>query len=258
VDSVLDGNLPLSVFNQAVAQSLYQEERFGLLGCDQTPIAASCTNPGGINGIRSGTAPIPQGPTSGATAKGDLGTVSGDAAVAERMSEEDATLLQNTGNALPITKADLNGGITVTGSGAEYLIADPTGEAAVGFPGRDAINPLQQLQAYSGNAGAFNYVPANSASGQPVPSSALSTSDSSVTGGLALSTTAASAPDPSTPIDFTTTSRGQLAPGSYTWSGFVYVPTTDTYTFRLQYSSSVASSGVSFQFDGSPRSLTAA
>ena len=36
-------------FNQSLARILYQEQRFGLLGCDPTP-AAACTNPGGIGG----------------------------------------------------------------------------------------------------------------------------------------------------------------------------------------------------------------
>src|SRR5215469_3378405 len=57
--AVANGTVPLSVFNQALAEMLYQEERFGMLGCDQTPVAASCTNPGGVNGDRTGTAPLP-------------------------------------------------------------------------------------------------------------------------------------------------------------------------------------------------------
>ena len=62
VQAVANGSVPLSVFNQALATMLYQEQRFGMLGCDQTPVAASCTNPGGINGDRSGNALLPAGP----------------------------------------------------------------------------------------------------------------------------------------------------------------------------------------------------
>lgn len=257
VDSVLYGNLPLSVFNQSVARILYQEQRFGLLGCDQSPVASSCTNPGGIASDRTGTQTLPTGPANGATAASDLGTKNGDAAVVERMSEEGATLLKNSGKALPITASDLTGsGVLVTGAGAEYTVADPTSEAATGYLDRDAINPLQQLQAFSGKASAFTYVPANSASGEAVPSSALSTSATSVTGGLAR-TAGPGSPATDNTIDFTTTSAaGQLTPGNYTWTGYVYVPTTDTYTFRLQYSSAVPASDVTFSFDGTARSLS--
>ena len=35
-----NGSIPLAVFNQSLARILYQEQRFGMLGCDQTPIVA--------------------------------------------------------------------------------------------------------------------------------------------------------------------------------------------------------------------------
>ena len=257
VQAVANGSVPLSVFNQALATMLYQEQRFGMLGCDQTPVAATCTNPGGINGDRTGTAPLPTGPSHGAT-PADLGTKNGDAAVVEKMSEEGAVLLKNTGNALPISKSDLGGGILVTGPGAEYTIADPTGEASVGFADRDAISPLEQLKAFSGNPGAFSYVPANAPSGEPVPSSALSDSATSVTGHLDR-TTGPGSPATDSSIDFTTASgKGQLAAGNYTWTGYVYVPATDTYTFRFQFSSGVPASGVTFALDGAAQTLSAA
>lgn len=243
VQAVVNGTVPLAVFNQALAEMLYQEQRFGILGCDQTPVSALCTNPGGVGGDRTGTAPLPAGPSSGASPVGDLGTQSGDGAVAERMPEEGAVLLKNDAATLPITPSDLSGGVLVTGAGAEYVIADPSSEAAVGFANRDAINPLQQLQSFSGDPGAFTYLPANSPSGQPVPSSALSTSNTSVTGGLAR-TTGPGSPTTDSTLDFTTVSgQGQLAPGAYTWTGSVYVPTTDSYTFRFQFSPAVAASG---------------
>ena len=137
-------------------------------------------------------------------------------------------LLKNDSATLPISRADLRGGVMVAGVGAEYTIADPTSEASVGFADRDAINPLEQLQNFSGDPGAFTYVPANSPSGEPVPSSALSTSNSTVTGGLSR-TTGPGSPTTDQSLDFTTASvQGQLAPGDYTWTGYVYVPTTDS------------------------------
>jgi beta-glucosidase len=257
VQAVENGSVPLSVFNQALATMLYQEQRFGMLGCDQTPAAASCTNPGGIKGDRTGTAPLPAGPARAATPAADLGTKSGDEAVVEKESEEGAVLLKNDSSALPLTSSDLHGGILVTGPGAEYTIADPTGEASVGYADRDAISPLEQLKQFSGDPGAFSYVPASSPSGEPVPSSALSDSTSSVTGHLDR-TTGPGSPSTDSSLNFTTASgQGQLAAGDYTWTGDVYVPTTDSYTFRFQFSSGVPASGVTFSLDGAAQKLGA-
>ena len=234
VDAVLTGNLPLSVFNQALARILYEEERFGMLGCDQTPVSSSCTNPGGVGGDRTGAANLPAG------GDGQLGTKYGDAAIVERYSEEGATLLENEGDALPITSADLAGGILVAGGNANHTVADPTNEASTGFIGRNAINPLQQLKDLSGNPNAFTFVPANDPVGQPVPTSVLSTDTSGNTfGGLNVSVDGGPAAQDSHPIDHTKVNGNQLAPGTYTWSGFLYVPTADTYTFAIQQSRSL-------------------
>jgi beta-glucosidase-like glycosyl hydrolase len=242
--AIVNGGVPLSLFKQSLARILYQEERFGMLGCDDTPVAATCTNPGGIGSDRTGTAPLPAGPSSGATPANNLGTEAGDAAVSEKGAEEGSVLLKNDGGALPIKPANLAGGIAVVGPNAEYLVAAPSREASTGFPDRIAINPLQQLQALSGNAAAFSFNPANGPTGEPVPSSALSTSSSSTTGNLNQTTpTVATVPS----LDFTTASSGgQLAAGSYSWSGYVYVPSTDNYTFRFQQSAAVPNANVTF------------
>jgi beta-glucosidase len=264
VNAVLAGTVPLSLFKQSLARILYQEQRFGLLGCSSTPVSPLCTNPGG-NGAQGGDAPgtgtrtgqvlLPDGPSSGAPV---LGTKNGDAAIVEKYSEEGAVLLQNDNQALPITSSDLHGGILVTGANANHTVADPTREASTGFVDRNAVNPLQQLKAFSGKPDAFTYVPAGDPTGQPVPSSALSTSTASVTGSLAR-TTGPGAPSTDPTIDFTTVSgHGQLAPGSYTWSGNVYVPATDTYTFDFQQSSAVPNANVTFTFDGTPQNLSTA
>ncbi|MDA0161616.1 glycoside hydrolase family 3 C-terminal domain-containing protein [Solirubrobacter ginsenosidimutans] len=241
--------MPLAVFNQSLARILYQEQRFGLLGCDQTPVSSSCTNPGGIGSDRTGTAPLPAGSSSGTPV---LGTKNGDAAIVERYSEEGATLLKNDQSALPLTGLN-DGDVLVTGANANHLVADPTNEASTGFIDRDAINPLQQLKEFSGKPGAFQFAPANDPTGYPVPSSALSRSNSTVTGNLAR--TGPGAGNDSS-LDFTSVSAaGQLAPGVYSWTGYVYVPTTDTYTFAVQQSASVAAGNVTVTLDGTTRTL---
>jgi beta-glucosidase len=260
--------LPLSVINQSIARVLYEEERFGLLGCDPVP-TATCTNPGGVGSDRSGTAPLPLG------AAGQLGTKYGDAAVVEKYSEEGATLRKNDGHALPLTSSDIAGGILVTGSGANHTVADPTNEASTGFIDRDAINPLEQLKLFSANPGAFTFVPANDPTGQPVP--CLVTNDTSPTGaapaaappaacdatsGLQRSsgaTVAGLAPDQvDQSVDYTTaTTAGQLAGNTaYQWSGWVYVPSADTYTWSLQYN--VPNANVTFGFDNNASPVTGA
>ncbi len=240
VNAVLNNALPLSIFNQSLARILYQEERFGMLGCDQSPRLPSCTNPGGIyvgtpQEDRTGAASLPDGPTTGTPV---LGTKNGDAAIVEKFSEEGATLLKNDGNALPLTAADLAGGILVTGGNANHTVADPTNEASTGMRDRNAVNPLQQLKAFSGNPGAFTFVPANDPTGQPVPPSALSTTpDASGLGGLMLSIDGGAPTKDTTPVDHTAVNGNQLAPNhTYVWSGYLYVPADDTYGFAFQQS----------------------
>ena len=170
VDAVVNGSIPLAVFNQSLARILYQEQRFGLLGCDQTPVSSLCTNPGGIGADRTGTAPLPTGSTSGTPV---LGTKNGDAAIVEKMTPRRARpCSRTTASALPLSAAGLNDGdVLVTGANANHTVADPTNEASTGMIDRDAVNPLQQLKEFSGKPGAFTFAPANDPTGYPVPSS---------------------------------------------------------------------------------------
>lgn len=261
VNAVATGNLPLAVLNQALAEVLYQEQRMGLLGCDDQPRAAICTNPGGVNGDRTGNSPLPSGPASGATAAANLGSENGDAAVAERLSEEGAVLLKNNSGALPLNSADLHGGVAVSGPGAEYLIAEPSDEASTGFPDRISISPLAQLKALGSEPNSISYTPAQGPTGEPVPPGQLSTTSGQVDGALQRTAGPGSpAHDPT--LDFTkVSSAGQLPSGDYVWTGYVYVPQADRYTFRFQYTPGAALAGaapVTFTLDNQRQSLSAA
>ena len=66
-------------------------------------------------------------------------------------------------------------GIRAEADRLRLRLADPTIEAALGFVDRDAVNPLEQLKALSGDPGAFTFVPANDPTGQPVPCKVTST-----------------------------------------------------------------------------------
>ncbi len=80
----------------------------------------------------------------------------------------------------------------------------------------------------------LSYHPILGFDGVPVPQSALSTSGLTAGTGLARTSPVAQT-DPN--IDFTSVSgHGQLLFGTtYQWTGYVYVPIADTYTFRLQF-----------------------
>ena len=267
--AVANGTIPLPVFNQALARVLYQEERFGLLGCDNS--SADCKNPGGIGSDRTGLVPLAAGPTAGTP---ELGTRNGDAAIAEKVAEEGAILFKNDAHTLPITVSDLKRGIAVSGPGAEYLVANPNNEGAAGFPHRNAVSPLQQLRALSGMPSAFTYTPVNSPTGQVVPCHVLSSlpssaeAPSSVPGstcaarsGLQRSSGAsldALAPDQiDSTVDYSSLSTGgQLTGGKiYHWDGWLYVPAKDSYVFRVQHSTALADAKVAFTFDDSRKSL---
>ncbi len=269
VNAVANQTVPLSLFNQALARVLYQEERFGLLGCDNSH--ATCRNPGGIGTDRSGLAPLKPGSDGGPI---ELGTGNGDAAIAERIAEEGAVLLKNEHHALPIAAAVLQQGIAVSGPGAEYLVANPNNEGAAGFAERNGINPLQQLKLLSGAASAFTYTPANSPTGQPVSCHVLSSFPSS---GKAPTMVPGSSCDTQSglqrssgssldrlrndridrQIDYSVlSSGGQLAGGKvYQWDGWLYVPAQDSYVFRIQHSAALAGGTVSFTLDQSRKTL---
>ena len=268
-NAVANGTIPLSVFNQALARVLYQEERFGFLGCDNAH--ADCKNPGGMATDRSGLSPLLRGATNGPP---ELGTKNGDAAISEQVAEEGAVLLKNDNHALPITADDLTRSIAVSGPGAEYLVANPNNEGAAGFPDRNAINPLQQLRILSGKPSAFTYTPANSPTGQPVPCGVLNSESSrsapptAVPGATCNAQSGLQRSSGSNvenlakdrvdkQVNYSSMSTdGQLAGGKiYQWDGWIYVPIKDSYAFRVQHSTELPDAAVSFTLDDSRKSL---
>jgi len=277
--AVINGTVPLAVFKQALARVLYQEERFGMLGCDNA--SADCANPGGVGADRSGNAPLPPGVSAGVPAPG---TMRGDAAIVEKVAEEGAVLLKNEDETLPISERDLAGGIAVSGGGAEYLIASPGDEGSAGFADRIAINPLQQLQALSRRAQAFSYTPANAPTGQTVSCGVLQ----ALPGDAAPQRVPERALQrvPERPlrvrcearsglrrfqgdsqqslalgpidqrVDFTAAAQRPLLGGRlYRWQGWIYIDSNDAYVFRIQHSAAIDDDKVGFAFDGSARTL---
>ena len=228
VSAVESGQVPLSTFNRALARILYQEERFHLLGhSDANSNYLSPSSPTDT----AGAAAIP--PDQKAY----------DGSLTEKAAEESGVLLKNDGHTLPLTAGDLAKGVLVVGESAEYMPAEPGTEVANGYPDRDAVSPLEQLRQFAPPGSRITYLPYLPGSpptvgdGRAVPQAELSSDGATIGNGL----TRAAGPGAGTvdpQIDFTSVSgHGQLAFGTtYTWTGYVNVPTSDDYTFRFQFS----------------------
>ena len=170
-----------------------------------------------------------------------LGTKNGDAAIVERYSEEGATLLKNDGHALPLTRVRPR-----RRHPRHRRERQPHGRRP-DQRGLDRLHRPQRGQPAAAAEGVQRQARARSRSPRPTTRPATrsrpsrsrrvelepSTGNLDRTGPARRRTTRS--------LDFTTAVAGsQLAPGSYTWSGYVYVPTTDTYTFAIQQSAAVA------------------
>jgi beta-glucosidase len=185
-----------AALDTSVARILYQYERFGLL---DNPTRPAFDKAAGIRTSRS-------------------------------IAEETAVLLKNDGRTLPLGRDDLGRGVAVIGPTADLLPASPGGERSRGFGDRNLISPLKALRAAEPHAN-IAFAPGLDRVGTVVPSTALSTPDG--TPGLLRSQSDSTTTRVDATLDFTTTNP--LTPGvSYTWTGTLTVPTTDTYSLRLQ------------------------
>jgi beta-glucosidase len=119
-------------------------------------------------------------------------------------------------------------------------------ERARGFPDRDAINPLQMLEALAPAGSNFTYSPGIDWIGTVVTASELP-------GGLTRTESDSSATKIDTTVNYGASS--DLKPGvTYTWTGTFNAPGADTYYFYLQ--GSIASGGGSPFGPPPPLSIT--
>ena len=216
--------------DDAVAYALYSYERFGLLECaSPSGPVAGCSSPPrpNINDIKDQ-----------------------DADTTEKLSEESAVLLKNDGDSLPLKSSVLSSVAIIGPTARQVMVYGGQGERARGFPDLDAINPLQMLEALAPAGSDFTYSPGIDWIGTVIPASALAP-------GLTRTGSDSSKTQVDKTLDYE--SSDALTPGvSYTWTGKITVPATDTYYLWLQQSFAAGgfgSAGSSISIDGVSQSL---
>lgn len=212
VDPTSTSYNPLYVLalDDAVAHVLYGYERFGLLECAS-----------------------PAGPLAGCTtlARPKIDAIkNADAVTTELLSEESAVLLKNDEGVLPLKASDLQSVAVIGPTGRQVMVDGGQPERSRGFPDRNAISPLQVLQALAPRGSRFTYSPGIDWIGTVVPASALGP-------GLTRTESDSSATRMDRTVDYETSGPNDLKPGvTYTWTGTLTVPVTDTYYLWVQQS----------------------
>jgi len=205
--------------NESVARIVYQYERFGLLDNSKIPAA-----------YRS---PVPQ--HGDVTDTDNSSTVDKTAGIelSRSAAERSAVLLKNEGKALPLSTSQK---VAIVGPASTIMPAAPGGERSRGFGDRNLITPIKAIQGLVGSANATS-VPGVDWYGTTVPADNLFVGDdTSGAKGLTLSGTDASG-SPITPTTVTSVDGKQTnlqKGGKYTWTGYIDVPTADTYQLLIQ------------------------
>lgn len=202
--------------NEAVARTLYQDERFGLLDNDKIPASFQSS--------------VPQ--------HGDVDTYDNTISVdkeagikaAEELAERAAVLLQNNNDVLPLAKST---SVNVVGQTSNLLPAAPGGERSQGFGDRATISPVKAMKAIGGSKVTSN--PGIDALGTTVPAVNLKQDANGTIAGLVRTTTAPGG-TPTTSVDTALDGRQtDLVRGNtYSWTGYIDVPADDTYQLNIQ------------------------
>jgi beta-glucosidase len=195
--AIKNGTVQTSRITEAVGRILYEYDRFGLLdgkskhNVTQVPVAA-------------------------------------DEKVIQATGEDAATLLKNSGNALPL---DGSSSLALIGPGAGQTIAtDGGGEKSGGLVDQQT-GTYQALQQNLGSKAKLSYAVADDMTGTPVPASALSHDGAA---GL-LRTDAGGTTRTDKTLDFTASKGNPLPAGSTeTWTGTLTAPENGTYWLDLQ------------------------
>ncbi len=203
-----------AALDESVARILYQYERFGLLDDSAYPAFA-----------KTAVEPISAAP---AFDKQNGITTS------RKLAVQTGVLLKNASRELPLSRSEGNK-IAAIGPTANLLPAAPGGERARGFGDRNNISPYDALTQDNGGA-SVSYAPGVDRIGTVVPTTALVTTDQpGATAGLVRTETDPAGNVVSTKVVTNVDGKQtDLVRGNtYTYDGYVNVPTSDTYQFWL-------------------------
>ena len=198
--AIVSKTITTATVNQAAAVVLTEMDRFGLLG--PQPAHRTAAEP-----------------------------VAADDRVISRTAADAATLLQNSGHALPLTQAALSS-LALIGPGADQVIgtgpADGSGAGTAQPPG--TLQVLRQDLA-ADPAAHLSFAVGDDMTGTPVPASVLTHEGQP---GLVRSSTGHDATRVVSVLDNTAAGHDALPAGSgHTWTGELTVPATGTYSIGL-------------------------
>jgi beta-glucosidase len=195
--ALASGTITAATVTQAAAAVLTEMDRFGLLG--PQPAHRAAAEP-----------------------------IAADERVVSRTATDAATLLKNSGHALPLPPAAL-GSLALIGPGAEQVIgADAAGGNGAGIASRRP-GTLQVLR--QDPAAHLSFAVGDDMTGTPVPASALTHQGQP---GLVRSSTGHGTTRVVSVLDNTVAGHNALPAGSgHTWTGELTVPATGTYSLGL-------------------------
>ncbi|WP_435178466.1 beta-glucosidase [Actinacidiphila sp. bgisy145] len=196
--AIAAGQIKESRVTQAAGRVLYEMDRFGLLtGASKHNVTPEHT-------------------------KADEQTVL-------RTAQDSATLLKNTGSALPLDGKDLSS-LALIGPGAGQTIATNSGGEAAGGLVDQQTSALSELKSETAGRANISYQAADDLTGTPVPASALSSG-----GKPGLTRTQNGATSTDATVNFTTKGGNALPAGTTaTWSGTLTAPTAGGYWLNIQ------------------------
>ncbi|WP_456823956.1 glycoside hydrolase family 3 C-terminal domain-containing protein [Cellulomonas sp. P5_E12] len=208
-----------NALDNAIARAIYEMERFGLLDNSKIPAAYQSDVPqhGDVSSTFNGT-PVDKAAGSG---------------VALKLAEESAVLLKNDANTLPLATGSK---VAVVGPTGYLMPSAPGGERSRGFGDRNNYTPVKAIKAVNGTSNVLA-APGIDWIGTTVPAANLKQDAAGTLAGLVRTTTSSDA------VPVVTTSTDTIVDGSqanlvkgyrYSWTGYIDVPTTDTYTLYLQ------------------------
>ncbi len=198
--AISSGSIQVSRVTEAAGRILYEMDRFGLLtGASKHTVTAE-----------NNTA---------------------DQKTVLKTAQDAATLLQNKGNTLPLSKTSLSA-LAVIGPGGGQTIATNSGGEAAGGLVSQQVSALTTLRNDTKGQGGNSYAVADDLTGTAVPGSVLSHDGKP---GLLRTTSGTSSTSVDSQLNFTTAGGNALPAGSTTtWTGMLTVPSAGSYWLNIQ------------------------